>query len=133
MEYLPIPLRFFHTMEDIVGVSTGFRSGARVLHAVPLDAVVGSCGSTLLLKERMERLSVLGRVSPTEAEAVDAEEEDTIISAQHGRTTSSSSSEWEEERDGMEIMWEEEGEEVVDGMAITSTSWRLCCWWCWWC
>ena len=116
-----------------MGVSTGFRSGARVLHAVPLDAVVGSCGSTLLLKERMERLSVLGRVSPTEAEAVDAEEEDTIISAQHGRTTSSSSSEWEEERDGMEIMWEEEGEEVVDGMAITSTSWRLCCWWCWWC
>ena len=80
MEYLPIPLRLFHTKEDRVGVITGFGSGARVLHAVPTDAVVGSGGLTLL-KEGTDRLSVLGRVTPTEAEAVDAEGEDTIISA----------------------------------------------------
>ena len=71
-----------------MGVSTGFGSGARVLHAVPLDVVVGSCGSTLLLKEGMERLSVLGRVTPTEVEAVDAEGEDTIILAQRSLSSS---------------------------------------------
>lgn len=85
MEYLPIPFRFFHTVEDRVGVIMGFGSGARVSHAVPADAavVVGSGGLTLS-NDGTDRFSV----TPTEAEAVDAAWEYTIISAQRGLASS---------------------------------------------